>query len=216
MVGGLAPPPPVLTSPGTTGCYDPAVRMEEPTILLTAGVPSPIGTIRVFALEGALVALAVGEDDDWAARALARRFGEYELREEEDPAGAVTALRRYLAGDLGAIDAVSVDPAGTPFQRRVWAALRKIPVGTTIAYSALAQKLGAPLAVRAVAAANGRNPIGIVIPCHRVIGADGSLVGYGGGLPRKRWLLAHEGALPLGRRKSVRQLPLLARPVVKL
>jgi methylated-DNA-[protein]-cysteine S-methyltransferase len=182
------------------------------TILEIAGVPSPIGTVRVFALEGALVALAVSEDDDWAARALARRFGKFELRESRDPAGAATALRRYFAGDLGAIDTLSVDPAGTPFQRRVWAALRKIPVGTTIAYSALAQKLGDPLAVRAVAAANGRNPIGIVIPCHRVIGADGSLVGYGGGLPRKRWLLAHEGALPLGRRKSARQLPLLARP----
>ena len=186
------------------------------TILEAADVPSPIGTIRVFALEGALVALAVGEDDNWAARALARRFGSYELREKKDPAGAATALRRYFAGDLGAIDTLSVDPAGTPFQRRVWAALRKIPVGTTIAYSALAQKLGVPLAVRAVAAANGRNPIGIVIPCHRVIGADGTLVGYGGGLPRKRWLLGHEGALPMGRRKSARQLPLLARPELKV
>jgi methylated-DNA-[protein]-cysteine S-methyltransferase len=191
-------------------------REQDATILETARVPSPIGTIQVFVLEGALVALAVGEDHHWAARALARRFGKYELRETRDPAGAVSALRRYFTGDLGAIDAVSVDPAGTPFQRRVWAALRKIPVGTTIAYSALAQMLGAPLAVRAVAAANGRNPIGIVIPCHRVIGADGSLVGYGGGLPRKRWLLGHEGALPLGRRKSTRQLPLLARPAQKL
>jgi methylated-DNA-[protein]-cysteine S-methyltransferase len=189
---------------------------EETTTLQTAHVPSPIGTIHVFALEGALVALALGDDDDWAARALARRFGRYELEEKKDPAGAARALGRYFGGDLGAIDAVSVDPGGTPFQKRVWAALRKIPAGTTLAYSALAQKLGDPLAVRAVAAANGRNPVGIVIPCHRVIGADGSLVGYGGGLPRKRWLLAHEGALPLGRRKSARQLPLLAGPAQKL
>src|SRR5262249_24563412 len=131
-------------------------------------------------------------------------------------AGAASAMRRYFAGDLRAIEALVVDPGGTPFQQRVWAALRRIPVGTTVAYSALAQRIGDPLAVRAVAAANGQNPIGIVIPCHRVIGAAGSLVGYGGGLPRKRWLLAHEGALPLGRRKSARQLPLLARPVQKV
>ncbi len=183
---------------------------ERVTTLETAGVPSPIGTIRVFVREGALVALAVGEEDEWAPRVLARRFGEVGLEERPDPAGAVTRLRRYFAGDLRAIDALAVDPGGTPFQRRVWAALREIPVGTTVAYSALARRLGDPLAVRAVAAANGRNPVGIVIPCHRVIGADGSLVGYGGGLPRKRWLLAHEGALPLGRRKSSRQLPLLA------
>ncbi len=183
---------------------------KEVVILETATVPSPIGAVRVFVREGALVALAVSEDDDWAEDAIRRRFGPVSLVKAPDPAGAVTGLRRYFAGDLRAIDALAVDPGGTPFQRRVWAALREIPVGTTIAYSKLALRLGDPLAVRAVAAANGRNPVGIVIPCHRVIGADGSLVGYGGGLPRKRWLLAHEGALPLGRRKSSRQLPLLA------
>jgi methylated-DNA-[protein]-cysteine S-methyltransferase len=192
------------------------VNAEAKAVTLqTTLVPSPIGPIRVFARGGALVALSVSEDDDWTRRALARRFGVFDLEEEKDPGGAASALRRYFAGDLRAIDSLAVDPGGTPFQQRVWAALRKIPVGTTVAYSALAQRLGEPLAVRAVAAANGRNPIGIVIPCHRVIGADGSLVGYGGGLPRKRWLLGHEGALPLGRRKSARQLPLLARPVQK-
>jgi methylated-DNA-[protein]-cysteine S-methyltransferase len=196
-----------------------AVKAEEKavTTLETAQVPSPIGPIRVFARGGALVALSVSDaDDDWTRRALARRFGAFALEDKKDPAGAASALRRYFAGDLRAIDALAVDPGGTPFQQRVWAALRKIPVGTTVAYSALAQRLGDPLAVRAVAAANGQNPIGIVIPCHRVIGADGSLVGYGGGLPRKSWLLGHEGALPLGRRKSARQLPLLARPVQKV
>jgi methylated-DNA-[protein]-cysteine S-methyltransferase len=187
----------------------------EAVTIQTTLVLSPIGPIRVFARGGALVALSVSEDDDWTRRALARRFGVFDLEEAKDPGGAASALRRYFAGDLRAIDALAVDPGGTPFQQRVWTALRKIPVGTTVAYSALAQRLGEPLAVRAVAAANGRNPIGIVIPCHRVIGADGSLVGYGGGLPRKRWLLGHEGALPLGRRKSARQLPLLARPVQK-
>ena len=86
--------------------------------------------------------------------------------------------------------------AGTPFQRAVWAALRQIPVGTTLSYGALAERIGRKAAVRAVGAANGANPVAVVVPCHRVIGADGSLSGYGGGLERKRWLLAHEGALP--------------------
>jgi methylated-DNA-[protein]-cysteine S-methyltransferase len=182
----------------------------EVTTLEFARVPSPIGDIQLFAHGGALVALMLHDEENWTPRLLARRFGEFRREEVPDPAGAAKTLRRYFSGDLRALDTLRVDPGGTPFQARVWAALRRIPVGTTIAYSVLAQKLGEPLAVRAVAAANGRNPIAIVIPCHRVIGADGSLVGYGGGLPRKRWLLAHEGALPLGRRKSTKQLPLLA------
>jgi len=99
-------------------------------------------------------------------------------------------LDRYFAGDLTAIDALAVNPSGTPFQLRVW---RDVRAGLTISYSAIAKRLGTPRAVRAVGAANGANPIPIVIPCHRVIGADGRLVGYGGGLERKRWLLAHEG-----------------------
>jgi len=102
-------------------------------------------------------------------------------------------LDRYFAGDLTAIDALAVNPSGTPFQLRVWSALRDVRAGLTISYSAIAKRLGTPRAVRAVGAANGANPIPIVIPCHRVIGADGRLVGYGGGLERKRWLLAHEG-----------------------
>ena len=102
-------------------------------------------------------------------------------------------LRRYFDGELDALDDIAVDPAGTPFQLRVWTALRDVRAGTTTSYSALARHIGTPNAVRAVGAANGANPIPIIIPCHRVIGADGRLVGYGGGLDRKRWLLAHEG-----------------------
>ena len=83
---------------------------------------------------------------------------------------------------------------GTPFQRAVWAALRRIPAGETLSYGQLAAQIGKPKAVRAVGLANGSNPVGVVVPCHRVIGADGSLTGYGGGLPRKLWLLEHEGA----------------------
>jgi methylated-DNA-[protein]-cysteine S-methyltransferase len=109
----------------------------------------------------------------------------------------VDALRAYFAGDLHALDTIAVDPlGGTPFQRRVWLALRSIPAGTTVSYQMLARRIRAPKAMRAVGAANGANPVPIVLPCHRVIGADGSLTGYGGGLPRKRWLLRHE-AVPL-------------------
>jgi len=115
------------------------------------------------------------------------------------PATIAKKLEAYFAGEIGALDDLDVDPSGTEFQRAVWAELRRIPAGETISYSQLAQRIGKPRAVRAVGAANGRNPIGIVVPCHRVIGADGSLTGFGGGLHVKRFLLDHEGALlPLG------------------
>lgn len=109
------------------------------------------------------------------------------------PAPVRAALARYFAGELTAIDALEVAALGTPFQRAVWTALRTIPVGETTSYGALARAIGRPQAVRAVGLANGANPIGVVVPCHRVIGADRTLTGYGGGLARKRWLLAHEG-----------------------
>lgn len=115
------------------------------------------------------------------------------LRERPDRSSASRALETYFDGDLHAIDLLAVRMGGTPFQQGVWTALRQIPVGQTLSYSALAGRIGRPAAVRAVGLANGANPIGIVVPCHRVIGADGSLVGYGGGLERKRWLLEHEG-----------------------
>ena len=104
------------------------------------------------------------------------------------------ALAAYFEGELSSIEALPVATGGTDFQRSVWAALRAIPAGETRSYSALATSVGRPAAVRAVGLANGANPIGIVVPCHRVIGKDASLTGYGGGLERKRWLLAHEGA----------------------
>jgi methylated-DNA-[protein]-cysteine S-methyltransferase len=112
--------------------------------------------------------------------------------------GEVTdQLRAYFAGELTEFD-LALAPDGTPFQQRVWSALRAIPFGTTTTYGQLAGVLGDPKAVRAVGLANGRNPIPIIIPCHRVIGADGGLTGYGGGIDRKHWLLALEGrALPL-------------------
>jgi methylated-DNA-[protein]-cysteine S-methyltransferase len=116
------------------------------------------------------------------------------VEHREAPGAIGQALNEYFGGDLTAIDAVPVATAGSSFQRNVWSALRKIRAGTTLSYGGLAQELGCPKSVRAVGLANAANPIAIVVPCHRVIGADGSLTGYGGGIDRKRWLLTHEGA----------------------
>jgi methylated-DNA-[protein]-cysteine S-methyltransferase len=126
------------------------------------------------------------------------------VRPGEAGSRAAAALRRYFAGDdLHALDGLAVETGGTPFQRRVWRALRDIPAGSTTSYGVLARRLGVPSAARAVGLANGANPVGVVVPCHRVIGADGALTGYGGGLERKRWLLAHEGAPVVAARPQV-------------
>jgi methylated-DNA-[protein]-cysteine S-methyltransferase len=119
------------------------------------------------------------------------------------PASIRHALDAYFAGDLAHLDGIECRTGGTPFQNRVWAALRAIPAGRTLSYGALAAKLGWPKAVRAVGRANGANPISVVVPCHRVIGANGTLTGYGGGLARKRWLLEHEGVYLTDRRALV-------------
>lgn len=107
---------------------------------------------------------------------------------------ALVALEEYFSGARQDFDDLAVAPEGTPFQQRVWGALRKIPYGETRTYGEMASRIRRPTACRAVGAANGRNPVGIILPCHRVIGQDGSLTGYGGGLPMKEWLLRHEGA----------------------
>jgi methylated-DNA-[protein]-cysteine S-methyltransferase len=116
------------------------------------------------------------------------------LRGARAPQDLRTALSGYFKGDLDRLTAIRWRVAGTPFQQKVWNALPKIPAGTTMSYGALAAKLKSPNAMRAVGHANGSNPISVVIPCHRLIGANGSLIKYGGGLERKRWLLKHEGA----------------------
>src|SRR4030095_16091403 len=128
------------------------------------------------------------------ASSILSRLAGLDVSEARDPAGVATALATYFRGDIQAVDAIDVDPDGTPFQRRVWAALRTIPAGETTAYGALAPALRMTPASRAVGAANGANPIWIVVPCHRVIGASGALTGYAGGLDVKRWLLEHERA----------------------
>jgi methylated-DNA-[protein]-cysteine S-methyltransferase len=158
-------------------------------------VASPAGSVVLVERRGALVGLVF--EDHWKGfrRELEKRFGEFSFEEDLRGGAAAGALRRYFAGSLAALDGIEVDTGGTPFQQLVWTALRRIPAGTTWSYARLAKEIGRPSATRAVAAANGANPVSIVVPCHRVIGSDGSLTGYGGGLPRKRWLLVHEGAL---------------------
>jgi len=158
--------------------------------MLATRFESPIGELLLTASDSALTGVWFpGKGEVTAAAASAGR----------GPANAVLAraceqLAEYFAGTRTTF-AVPLEPAGTPFQRRVWEALRAIPYGATLSYSELARRLGDVRATRAVGAANGRNPIPIVVPCHRVVGADGSLTGFGGGLDRKRWLLEHEGAL---------------------
>jgi methylated-DNA-[protein]-cysteine S-methyltransferase len=158
-------------------------------------MPSPLGVIEFYFDDEALVAL---EFEDHGARTrawLVRRFGEFDVEQGKDPLGIGQALARYIAGDLQAIDEIPARGNGTEFQEQVWSALRRIPIGRTTTYGALAAAIGRPNAQRAVGAANGANPIAIVVPCHRVIGHGGGLTGYGGGLDRKHWLLRHEGAI---------------------
>jgi methylated-DNA-[protein]-cysteine S-methyltransferase len=147
---------------------------------------SPVGPLTIITRPDALVAIRFGTTPAAAPDSSASAFHR----------DVMARLRAYFDGDRRAIDAIVVAPPGTPFQQAVWLALRDILPGTTVTYRALAGRIGRPAAIRAVGAANGANPIPIVLPCHRVVGSNGSLVGYGGGLESKRWLLVHEGAAP--------------------
>ena len=165
------------------------------TRITFARVKSPVGDIVLACKGDALCALEFADAEARMVRWLKRRFGDFERIDAADPGGVCTRLGNYLLGDLAALDDIVVDGGGTPFQRKVWKGLRRIAAGKVVSYQGLAQRLGMPSSVRAVARANALNPISIVVPCHRVIGSDGSLTGYGGGLPRKRWLLEHEGVV---------------------
>ncbi|MEV5505724.1 methylated-DNA--[protein]-cysteine S-methyltransferase [Streptomyces orinoci] len=155
-------------------------------------IDSPYGALTLVAADGALCGLYM---TDQRHRPPGEGFGE-RVEPTGDPAftEAVRQLEAYFAGELRRFE-LQLRLEGTPFQRRVWAGLQEIPYGTTLSYGQLADHIGAPGASRAVGLANGKNPIGIIVPCHRVIGADGSLTGYGGGLERKRRLLAFEREL---------------------
>jgi methylated-DNA-[protein]-cysteine S-methyltransferase len=155
---------------------------------------TPIGVALLVTDSGGVLRALDWEDYAPRMKELLRlQYGAVVLSEARAPKDLRAALTGYFKGDLDRLTTIEWRVAGTPFQQKVWHALPKIPAGTTISYGALAAKLEAPNAMRAVGHANGSNPISVVIPCHRLIGANGSLIKYGGGLERKRWLLQHEG-----------------------
>jgi methylated-DNA-[protein]-cysteine S-methyltransferase len=158
---------------------------------------SPVGALVVASHATAVCALEFADEWRRAERYLARRFGSPAVISDGDPAGAVPRLEAYFSGDLKALDDLAIDPRGTPFQMRVWRELRTIAPGQPISYRDLAERVGCASGFRAVGSANRLNPLAIVVPCHRVIGADGGMRGYAGGVDRKRWLLHHEQTFSL-------------------
>ncbi|MDP2330706.1 MAG: methylated-DNA--[protein]-cysteine S-methyltransferase [Reyranella sp.] len=170
--------------------------MAEQLQFLVDRMATPIGELLIVAdRAGKLRTIDWTDHEARMRQLLDRQYGKgsYTLTAARDPGGLTRTMRAYFNGDIAVIDSLPVETAGTPFQRSVWRALRRIRGGKTISYAELARRIGKPRAVRAAGLANGQNPISIVVPCHRVIGSDGSLTGYGGGLPRKKWLLEHEG-----------------------
>ena len=164
--------------------------------ILCDSFASPVGEITAHVADNALIHLDFADCDARTQRLLGRRFGDIRPERTENPLEIRTRAAGYFAGDWDAFEDIALEPGGTEFQREVWAGLRRIPRGQAISYAALAQSIRRPAAVRAVGRANALNPIAIIVPCHRVIGKDGTLTGYAGGLERKEWLLRHEGALP--------------------
>ena len=181
--------------PGSHPASEPALNAVEGTAIRLTCVGSPIGDLALAAgPSGGLCLVRYGAADADVTATLRRWYGAAPIEVHPDPAGVATALDRYFAGDVAALDGIDVELNGTDFQRRVWTALRGVRAGTTVSYSDIARSIGAAAAVRAVGAANGANPVALVVPCHRILGQNGTLTGYGGGLDRKRWLLQHEGA----------------------
>ena len=171
------------------------MRNAPPETLTLDRVATPTGEVLlVVDADGVVRALDFAGYEDRMSRLLRRHWGEVELVEGRAPAAVRSAVEAWFGGDLTAFDGLKVRTNGTDFQRAVWAALRAIPAGETRTYGQLAAAIGSPKAVRAAGLANGQNPIAVIVPCHRVIGASGALTGYAGGLERKQWLLAHEGA----------------------
>ncbi|MET0274353.1 MAG: methylated-DNA--[protein]-cysteine S-methyltransferase [Phenylobacterium sp.] len=174
---------------------------KPPETLTLDRVQTPIGTALVVTDEAGV--LRAFNWTDYEPKMLAwigRHYPKATLTEGRSPARP--AFEAYFAGDASALDRIPWQASGTPFQLKVWETLCAIPAGETISYRTLAERIGRPTAVRAVGLANGANPVAVVVPCHRVIGTNGSLTGYGGGLPRKTWLLDHEGATAKGQRAA--------------
>lgn len=155
---------------------------------------TPIGPLTTAERGTRVCLLHFGADGPSIDQTLERWYPG-EPRARQSLPGITALLARYFTGEIGVLDTIPVELNGTPFQKTVWQALRRIPGGTTISYAELAKRIGEPAAVRAVGTANGANPVAVIVPCHRVIGSNGSLTGYGGGLDRKQWLLEHEGVL---------------------
>lgn len=178
-----------------------SLRSVRPMLDLARGVvQSLIGPLYLATdMAGELCALNLHGDEEMQ-RDIAHYHGDFSISAAPVDADVAHRLNNYFAGDVHAIDAIHCRPCGTGFEQSVWKELRRIPAGSTTSYGHIARSIGSPGAARAVGRANGRNPIAIVVPCHRVVGSAGSLVGYGGGLERKRWLLSHESGeldLPL-------------------
>lgn len=166
----------------------------QPETLTLDRIATPVGEVLLVTdAEGAVRALDFADYETRMMRLLGRHTPGFSLSRGRAPDRARGAVEAYFAGDVRALDGLAVKTGGTPFQRTVWAALRSIPAGETRSYGQLAAAVGSPRAVRAAGLANGQNPIAVIVPCHRVIGANGALTGYAGGLERKRWLLRHEG-----------------------
>lgn len=171
--------------------------MSDVLELFLDRMETPIGEmLLVTDAAGKVRALDWNDFEPRMAGLLDRYYGKgaYTLSAARETKAPRDAMRRYFAGEVNAIDEIAVEATGTAFQKSVWNELRNIPAGAPISYGTLAKRIARPKAVRAVGLANGSNPVGLIVPCHRVIGADGSLTGYGGGLPRKKWLLEHERA----------------------
>ncbi|MGA7629731.1 MAG: methylated-DNA--[protein]-cysteine S-methyltransferase [Terriglobales bacterium] len=169
--------------------------MTEVLQLFVNRIDTPIGKLLVVSDRDGNLRAVDWTDYEARMRQLFRlHYGDhgFQVKPKQNSNDLTDAIKRYFAGEVEVIDALPVETGGTPFQRQVWRALRKIPYGMTVSYAQLAERIGRPTAVRAVGLANGSNPVGVVVPCHRVIGSNGSLTGYGGGVERKRWLLEHE------------------------
>lgn len=164
--------------------------------LRMTSIQTPIGNLHPMVGPHGLCALIWGDRPERTEKHLSRHIGPWSVEQVEQIPDVNQPLTAYFEGDLQAIEHITLDPYGTPFQRRVWAALRAIPTGQTCSYLQLATAIGKPTAVRAVAQANGHNPIPLVVPCHRVIAANGGIGGFSCGIERKYWLLRHEGSWP--------------------
>ena len=171
------------------------VNNAPPETLTLDRLETPVGTALIVTDEMGVLRAFNWTDYEAAMRAwLGRHYPKAALAEGRSPEPMRRAFQAYFQGDARALDGLPWQASGTSFQLKVWATLCTIPAGETLSYAGLAERIGRPTAVRAVGLANGSNPVALVVPCHRVIGSDGSLTGYGGGLHRKRWLLEHEGA----------------------